>query len=521
MIMIYKVLLVDDEINIVQGISKLVNWTKYNAKLYGKAYHGEMALQMIMKNPPDIVLTDIKMPKLNGVQLIEKVQSHYPHIKFIILSGHDEFEFAKTAMKYGVKHYLLKPTNRTKIESALKEVIVELESEEKKEQFLRKIREDLKRVVPIAKKQFLKEFIINKSYSTSEWNEYKHLFSIDPIKSELRLIVMVIDKDHDFEHLFALNEIILEVVRSDIIHLSTIIGNKVTLLLENQQLTKIISNIKEAQHLFFDYYQMEFTTAISSISYIENVQKLYKEALDCLTQRFYLGNGSIITSDDIKKYESNFNVDTQFNYEEIVFAIRSGDVKQVKYLINEFFQSIKSKNLKVSVVKSYCLELLMSIIRQVKNDKIDVFFQQILYFQEFETLEEIQIFISTLAEEITLENFDETRKTQHKIIQKVIHYLEENLGDESLSLSKIADEIVYMNPDYLGRLFKKEIGENFSAYLIKLRIKKAIELMNESDSVKIFEVAHQVGYSNNPRYFGQVFKKHTGVTPSDYVQGSL
>src|SRR5690625_3222190 len=165
--------------------------------------------------------------------------------------------------------------------------------------------------------------------------------------------------------------------------------------------------------------------------------------------------------------------------------------------------------------------MLMSIIREISREKINIFFQQMIYFQEFETLEEIKIYILKLAEEITLEKYDDTRKTQHIIIQKVIRYLKDNIDDDRLSLAKVAEEVVYMNPDYLGRLFKKEIGETFTTFLINLRIEKAIQLMHESESMKIFEVANQVGFSHNPRYFGQVFKKHTGFTPSDYKQNTF
>lgn len=120
---IYKLLIVDDEINILEGIATMINWKSCNARLIGKASHGKMAFDMILNNPPNIVITDIKMPGINGVELIEKTHKYYPHIKFIILSGHDEFEFAKTAMQYNVQHYILKPSNRHKIEEAIKEVI--------------------------------------------------------------------------------------------------------------------------------------------------------------------------------------------------------------------------------------------------------------------------------------------------------------------------------------------------------------------------------------------------------------
>ena len=265
---------------------------------------------------------------------------------------------------------------------------------------------------------------------------------------------------------------------------------------------------------------MTFTTAISSSAGIEQVQELYKETNDCLTQRFYLGSGSIITVKDIRKYKHNAT-NTQFNYEDIIFSIRSGNVKHVNCLLQDFFQQIKQENLEVGMVKSYCLELLMYIIRQVKKGQIDIFLQQIVHFQEFKTLQEIKLFIMKIAEEITRVHYDETRKTQHKIIQKVISYVKEHLDDENLSLLKVADEVVYMNPDYLGRLFKKEVGKKFSTYLVHSRVQKAVDLMHEMDEVKVFEIASQVGFGNNPRYFGQVFKKHTGITPSEYKHNSL
>jgi two-component system response regulator YesN len=514
-------LLVDDEINILEGIAKIVDWNGSNAILAGKAYHGQMAFELVSNDPPDIVITDIKMPGLNGVELIEKVLRFHPKVKFIILSGHDEFEFAKTAMKYGVKHYLLKPSNRRKIEEALQEVIVELEQENIRKEFIKNIKANFNKVIPIAKKQFLSEYIVNKSFGMREWDYYQQLFEMQPIHGKVRLIVMVIDDHHDFKQLFALKEIMLGLVNQGmIVHLSTTIGEKAVLLIEDQLLEVLLAKIEEAKGLFSEYYHMKFTTTISNPAKIEQIQRLYKEANDCLTQRFYLGNGSIITMNDLRKYQTNFE-NIQFDHGKITFALRSGNQQQVQYYLDEFFDEIKRANFEVTVVKSHCLELLMSIIRQAKSEDIEMFLAQITHFQEFETLEEIKTFVEQLSEELALQNYDETRQTQHNIIQKVIHYLKDNISDELLSLSQIADHVVYMNPDYLGRLFKKELGKNFSTYLIELRIEKAIGLMRQSNTVKVFEIANRVGFGNNPRYFGQVFKKHIGVTPTEYKQGVM
>lgn len=509
----YKVFIVDDEINIVHGIAKVVDWEGCQATLSGKAYHGQMALEMIQQDAPHIVLTDIKMPELNGIELIEKVQSQFPHVKFIILSGYDEFAFAKTAMKYGVKHYLLKPTNRKSIEKAIKEVILELEAEAEKERFIETIRQDLQKMVPIAKKQLLKEFIMNPSH---EWKEFQQLFQMDDMDQQIRLLVMVIDQSHDFESLFALHEMVTKDIPDDQLYLSTTIGNKVVLLVKNCSTLQLSKQIKQIQRLFHEYYRLSFTIAISHPGKMKDVHQLYREANNCLTKRFYLGAGSVITTDDMKIYDKH--LDKQFNYEDFIFSLRSGDVAAVRAFINHFFQHIKKENMDIALAKSYCLELLMVIMRHVSQDNYHIFFQHLLSFHEFQTLTEMKMFILLLATEVTKEHDQHVKHTHHQVIQKVLRYLDENIHDEQLTLTKVASEVVYMNPDYLGRLFKKEMGENFSSYLMKIRINKAIDLINQSKSVKIFEVADQVGFSNNPKYFGQVFKKYIGVTPTEYKQ---
>lgn len=511
-------LLVDDEINILEGISRTVDWDKCNTVLYAKANHGQQAFEMITKTSPDIVITDIKMPGLNGIELIEKVHAINPKIKFIILSGHDEFEFAKTAMQYGVKYYLLKPSNRIKIENTLRNVISELEKEDLKDNFIEDIKEKFNKVTPIAQKQFLSEYIVNKSFGIKEWKYYQQLFEMQPINGDLRILVMVVDEQHDFKQLFILKEIMLQELSKDIVvYLATTIGEKVVILLEDRPLEKLLMKIKDVKSLYKDYYHRTFTTTISNSAKISYVQSLYQEANSCLTQRFYLGNGSVITMNDLQQYKTNFK-NIHFDYDKIIFSIKSGDQKQVQDGIDEFFEKIKEEQLEVNIVKSYCLELLMAIIRQAKSEDVDHLLAQTKYFQEFETLGEIKIFLGQLSKELSVQYYDETRKTQHNIIKKITHYLEENLSDELLSLSQIAEDIVYMNPDYLGRLFKKKVGKNFSAYLIDLRIKEAIDLIESIETVRIFEIANKVGFGNNPRYFGQVFKKHTGVTPTEYKQ---
>lgn len=512
----YKVLLVDDEINILEGIAAMIDWKSCGTNLVAKAYNGQMAYEMILNEQPDIVLCDIKMPGIDGLELIEKVHKPFPYIKFVILSGHDEFDFAKTAMQYSVKHYLLKPSNEHKIQETLKQVVQELNEEKQRESFIRNIRSDLEKVMPKAKEQFLKEFITNKTYGRSEWDYYSQLFGIHTTARTFRLIVFMIEGDHDFEQIFVLKKIATEAIKTkQRISLSTTIGKRVVILLENGRFQELMAELKKTREVFGHYYQLGITISVSNAGGIEQLRQLYSETLECLTHRFYLDEGSIITMSDINHSESTYE-DLQFDHENLILAMRSGNLEEVKHYLNEFFTIIKRAKYEVNLVKSHALELFMSIIRQAKKDEMNLLFQQASRFQAFETLDQVKDFIVSVSEEVTEMIYDSTKEIQSATIKKVMNYVENHFCDQVLSLSKISNEVFYMNPDYLGKLFKKETGQKFSSYLINLRIEKATELIRNSDQVKVFEVAEEVGFGSNPRYFSQVFKKNTGYTPSEY-----
>lgn len=520
----YKVLIADDEINILEGIASLVNWENCGATLIKKAHNGRIAFDFIQENPPDIVISDIKMPGLSGVELIEKVHSIFPHIKFIILSGYDEFEYAKKVMQYNVKYYLLKPSNESKIEEALKNVIDELNKVKEKEQVVTSIKKNLQDVMPKAKEQFLKEFITNKKCGIPEWEYFSQLFEIKVTSQKFKLVVLEIDEDegHDFEKIFALKEIAVDRLNNNYtIQLCTIIGERIVILCESCPNQILIEKIKNVKEVFSTIYKLEFTTGISNVGSIYQLRRLYHEVIDCLSQRFYLGNGSIITVNDLHKEKSYFDNILLLDHEDFIFSIRSGNISEVKQYLNQFFEYFKKEKYDINLVKSHCLEIYMSIIRQAKREMIDELFQRIIYFKDFSNLGQYKDFIESICVEIAQNNYDHTKETQSDVIRKVIEYVEKNISDESISLSKIANDVFYMNPDYLGKLFKKETGEKFSSYLVNRRVEKAIEIIGSQEEVKMITVAEEVGFGNNPGYFSKLFKKQTGFTPSEYKSNLL
>jgi two-component system response regulator YesN len=161
------------------------------------------------------------------------------------------------------------------------------------------------------------------------------------------------------------------------------------------------------------------------------------------------------------------------------------------------------------------------MIRLCEPKEMNMYLTKLNLLLEIDTIQNLKAFFESVAQEITLTFFNQNNNKHSTIIKKVIETIDKYIGNENLSLHWVANEMLYMNADYLGKLFKKETGEKFSNYITRLRIELAIRMIEKENDVKVFEIAEKIGYGENPQYFSQVFKKHTGFTPSEYKRESL
>lgn len=506
----HKFLLVDDEKIIREGISQLVNWKEMGIELI-QAKDGLEAYDLTEKEYPEVIITDIKMPGMDGLELIEKVSRKYPNIKFVILSGYGEFNYASRAMQMGVKYYLLKPSDENEITTVAKKVMEEIKSERQKEDIVRKIKRSMANILPQVKEQFLRDCIMGRSYKEGKKLDMLKLLNLDI--GRIRIALMKFNKEVDFERKFVLKGLCENILRENIIF-STIMEDYVLIMTNPMNFKKLMNRIIRVRQIFYNYYGIYFTTAISEEDDFSNISYLYKEVKKYLEYRFYLSEPSIITRRDILQGTSYD--DTDFNYEQISYTVKSGNFTDAKKLIDDFFEKLKLMKLGIDVTKSYCLELYMSILRQAEPGRINYYIDKIIDFHKIDNINQVYDFILIAASEIARNNYEMNIRRHNKIIDSIIRYVDMNISNENLSLSWLAKEIVYMNVDYLGKLFKKNIGKSFSSYLLSLRIEKAKELIRQYPELKVYEIAERVGYGNNPQYFSQVFKKMTRYTPSEY-----
>lgn len=379
------------------------------------------------------------------------------------------------------------------------------------------IQKELSKVLPHAKEQFLKELVTNKTYGQRDWDDYGNLFRITVENEKVQLLIFQIEGKFEFEHMFAIKNIALDVFGKTIVLLSTTIGKHVLLLMkEIGEADTLFTRLKEIKQTFSTYYKLDTTVAVSDAGPIIDARKMYRQTLECLNYQFYLGEGSIITQKDVEGGDVNVFKPFFYDEEPLCMHVKSGDWEFVQAELQNYFTLLADSRMDMHLSKSYVIPLYISIVRQGKPDDINNYLKKIASFDQFNTLRTIEQFVIENAGQICLNNFETHTKKHSSIIHKMIHVIEEHIVNPELSLNWVASEILYMNADYLGKLFKKETGDKFSNYVVRLRMEKAIEEIEKTGDVKVFELAEKFGFGDNPQYFSQVFKKYTGYTPSEY-----
>lgn len=505
----YKILVVDDEKIIRDGLSS-IDWQSHEGQLCAVAQNGLEAYEIIEQDHPDLVITDLKMPGMNGIDLIAKASVKYPGIIFIILSGYSEFEFAKQAMVYGVKFYVLKPFDESELFTCLDAAVKELKEKSRKENYLVTMKSNLIKVLPQVKEQFLRNIILGVECSHSEFAYYLNLFQITETK--FKLVILKVDSDANLLDRSALENMAVESLGNENVFLNTLLNNEIILVTRSIGLDALEEFISEIRAHFTNSFNLNFSVGISNENTITNLKQMYKEVEECLKQEFYLTD-NVFTKKNINFKNRPTKFDPQI-YSIIDNDIRAGDLNNLKLHLTDFFFELSSNQYEIELAKTYCIELFLNIIRQ--NDRSIRYYKYIFKIEEMNSLNQISNLIIVIATHITKLIFEESKKKHSNTINKMINYIYSNIDNSQLSLSLIARTVFFMNENYLGKLFFKETGEKFSHFVIRVRMERAKELIDSEREYKITEISRMVGFCDNAQYFSQVFKKYYKKTPSEY-----
>lgn len=529
-----KLLIADDEKTICSLIARLLDWKQLGFEIVGMAYTGVDAFEMIQKEQPDVIISDIRMPGYDGIELIKRTKEAQIEAEFVMISGFKQFEYAQNAMKYGVKYYLLKPIEEDKLSEIAQEIKEAILDKRAHDTYENNLRLEIKATKDKMRKKFLTSIIwgdnkeekgadrdsINKEYSTRfEEGVFQAAFvKIDTDEEEGESIGSIVKELEKYTD-------ILEKVCKE--HITTDMNSGIITLfnykIEQEELVKkkieeLYENIKK----YADQFE-GFSVVIGVGRKMNNFSEsslCLKTAVDAIKYRIKVADTGII-------YLENYQFDP-YDIDKVVIEkdkqnylskIISGDIRGAQ-------ECVASKIRKIKFSYENYSPLLLFDVLIMYAELLSDYCKQHLYNPEYEksfkkwnvrvdnTKRERKLLSVTedLIKEI-LEYMDEEKKQKDiKPVRVVKEYIEENYMQE-ISLNQLA-ELVEMNASYLSSVFKKETGMAYSEYLIQCRIKQASRLLAET-SLSVSEVAYRSGYQD-ARYFSKQFSKQVGLKPSEY-----
>ncbi len=500
-----KLMIADDERMIRESISTLIDWKSLGIELIGTCSDGIEAYNMILDETPDIVLTDIRMPGLSGLELVSRISQTDLSTQFIILSGFGEFEYAKQAMKYRVHHYLLKPCNEGQIIESMKDVV--------KEYYHRRAFQDLKdRQKALTDNlhysvlaNVINEGIFLQESSEREWDSYSGFMDF-------------FNTGYEMCYLHYLEEEYL-----------TSVLNQVSFYMKEHApgITVYSLYVKNTMVLFFESHQVSYEMfdafmkslspheASSGLSYVRVTYASLSSLIESLTSKIrrygmiYFMNG--LQPVPVCNYKNLIS-----KIEQLTTSLMQPENPQADIFLEELKNTLNNINS-------------LDFLKQAGSRMVIKFTTGNQYYSSLEATE----YLMSLNEQTDIENLRtmlidkilyilarpfENPQCCSPFIEKVMLHVENNLNNPNLTLKWIAENYLFMNVDYVSARFIKETKQRFSNYLTALRIQKAKQLLTEDSTAQIQEVAEQVGCGNNPQYFSQIFKKHTRMTPSAFVK---
>ncbi|MBU3114148.1 response regulator [Clostridium lacusfryxellense] len=530
----YKVVFIDDELMVRKNIIKKIEWEKYGFCIVGEADNGRDALDVIDFTNPDVIITDIDMPFMDGLEMAKIVTEKYPMIKIVILSGFDEFKYAQQAIELNVTEYVLKPISADGIIKILMKIKAIIDGEIFNKENIDVLRRHYIESLPVLKGNFLSTLVVGKQRKEDILNKANY-YNIDLKGDTFACAVVSIDKNvfnekklsEEEEELnrYGVLNIMEEVVCKHSLGIVFSHDNHIVcIIVDNEKskecmISKIFRVLEEVRQAIEKYMKFTVTIGIGGLcTSIKNIDGSFYGGLSALEYRFVTGNNKLIYIDDLEP-EKTKNIIFDDNKEHILLSsIKFGTEEDVYNAIKILFEDITEVKVSFSDYQIYILEVLAAITRMSKDLTLD--FSSILdpnynIFVEmfkFNTNVEVKEWFEKICIKI-MNSIGRKRKNSGKIIvDKALEYVRENYADSDLSLNKVSS-FIHISPNYFGNIFKTETGETFANYLLRIRMEIAKDILC-STNYKNLQIAEKVGISDQ-YYFSHCFKKYFKSSPKE------
>lgn len=513
-----KVLIADDEKNICMLLQKLIDWEQLQLSLVGEAHDGRTAYDMIMQHDPDIVIIDIKMPEMDGLEVIQKVKAAQKETVFLLISGHRDFEFAHAAIQYGVENYLLKPINRTALHTALTQAIKKIEN--RKQSTAQKLHsgKDREQLKSLLMQQLL---YMPSSLQGKTLAELCEFYEVRFAQGTYQVACIQPDElvelnQQQFENLLTQLEIwfgnAFQKDCDECLHRRTAFNCMFLLhTAAGRGMPEYASILEQAQVHFYPFCHL--TIGLSRPA--EQLKQVdAREAQTAVLQRLELGIDQVIL---YGKHAFEPVKQTLMRHEnELWQMIEWGDQSRIRHWFEVKAPQLLPQRANPEDYVAFFLNIMERYGRKLKENypqKWPEMELRLTHAVKMSPSRE-QLMKRTLEALLACQAVEmaEKQKQDSTYVRRAKEYVQTHYG-ENVTLEDIA-RITFLNPSYFCTLFKKEEGINFSEYLIQYRLERAKMLLNNFE-LSIADVAKHVGYSD-VRYFSKIFCKAFGIKPSEY-----
>ncbi|MDT8860172.1 response regulator [Alkalihalobacillus sp. MEB130] len=490
-----KAVIADDEYIVTEGLKKMINWSQYGIEVAGTASDGIAALELFQTLKPDIIFTDIRMPGMDGLELIQAVMKESPETICIVFSGFNEFEYVKKAIKLGVADYLEKPVTIPMIEEAIQRTVKRIE--EQNEMTSLKL-EQKKSQEELLEKATL-DLLLQRQDAYQKWREH---FGPEAVRIVGVTVIAYAGKDNirfNSHDSFRVQRV-WDGSRDIFVVLH--FNEKFDLLeQEIRELSKQVEGKMGSGHTYQD---------------VESVPKSYSDALQALEYGCFLESDTLIQFSDIPE-NTIVPEELSKDVKDILSAMRNGDEDQTEQHLNQYIEWIEMEKFTRDIIEREILKVIYLGIEVVKETGGEKPSSWLATYQPYIAIRQVSTrveMLQWLREQVNvmiewvLKN-NSTKK--HSAINKALEYIRAQFN-EDLTLQQVAEK-VDMNPTYFSYLFKEEVGQSYIKYLTSYRLEQAKRLLKSGE--KVSSVSEKVGYQTY-RHFSEVFKKHTGVTPSQF-----
>lgn len=526
---LYNVLLVDDEADVLQAMKKKIDWEALGFCLAGTAENGQEALEMAEQLHIDVVMTDIKMPYMDGLTLCKNLKQSYRNMKVIIYSGFDDFEFAREAVHLEAEEYLLKPISAGDMEAAFSKVRKKLDQEYDEYRNLNRLSEYYRKSLPAMREQLVMGILegrIAGERARAMMETYEIcLDSPFYVVAALYMDVNPREEQPQPAQLFTLSlkDMVQDYLKNRTRFFSTAFLDQVIVIFmldEREEIDQVLYHLDQICKMGFHVLKSSVTAAVGQIcANTDALHTSYEEAVNAMEYRSILGSGQVLYINDIEPCSEENILVTEHEFQNLVHAVKLRNRDETNAAIAQIMDSIRKEPISPGQYQLLFMELLselMKIGRAYKLHPNQIFGEHAGSWQELYrmvTVDELEGWLQEVCTNLRHVLRHERRDSAARLTEQAKAYIEEHYKESDLSADSLC-RCLNVSAAYFSTIFKREVGMSFVAYLTKIRLEHALELLRTTED-KTYIIASRVGYME-PNYFSYVFKKQYGISPSKY-----